>query len=320
MGRVLKRFLKEHAAYAAAGVAATARGIGEAASGEESEDQSFYVAMALLFALAFIGGFLPMILQKNDAILCVGDCFSGGLLVGAALMHMLPESAELNEMLAGEEEEEDEDMDAHGRALHGEGEEETYPWSFLLCSVALISLMAIETAASGTCCSTADKEPAKSHVPHHHSLGGLETTGKGGKSGAVAAIAAFTAFIIHCVLEGLALGVVGDDIMVMFVAVGAHKGFAAFALGAAAALCMFCFSIATPIGMLIGHTAATAEGAESPLPLAFNALAAGTFLQMGAVEVLGSEMMEGHGKCPGIVKYLFAMMGFAVMAVLALYC
>jgi len=245
--------------------------------------------------------------------------------------------------------------------------------------------MAIETAASGTCCSTADKEPAKSHVPHHHSLGGLETTGKGGKSGAVAAIAAFTAFIIHCVLEGLALGVVGDDIMVMFVAVGAHKGFAAFALGAAvfrafdnckatltahryrhrspispvparrachgqlpgsekrgglptslaphscaeactgrirpqAALCMFCFSIATPIGMLIGHTAATAEGAESPLPLAFNALAAGTFLQMGAVEVLGSEMMEGHGKCPGIVKYLFAMMGFAVMAVLALYC
>ena len=30
-------------------------------------------------------------------------------------------------------------MDAHGRALHGEGEEETYPWSFLLCSVALIS-------------------------------------------------------------------------------------------------------------------------------------------------------------------------------------
>ena len=55
MGRVLKRFLKEHAAYAAAGVAATARGIGEAASGEESEDQSFYVAMMLLFALAFIG-------------------------------------------------------------------------------------------------------------------------------------------------------------------------------------------------------------------------------------------------------------------------
>ena len=28
---------------------------------------------------------------------------AGGLLVGAALMHMLPESAELNEMLAGEE-------------------------------------------------------------------------------------------------------------------------------------------------------------------------------------------------------------------------
>jgi len=79
-----------------------------------------------------------------------------------------------------------------------------------------------------------------------------------------------------------------------------------------------CFP-AAPIGMLIGHTAATAEGAESPLPLAFNALAAGTFLQMGAVEVLASEMMGGHGKCPGIVKYLFAMMGFATMAIIAKY-
>ena len=39
--------------------------------------------------------------------------------------------------------------------------------------------------------------------------------------------------MIHCILEGIALGVVGDDIMVMFIAVGAHKVFAAFALGGA---------------------------------------------------------------------------------------
>ena len=166
MGRVLKRFLKQHGAYAAAGVAATARGIGEAAGGEGSEDQMFTIALASLFALGIIGGcadctlraeprrpackryarpslrrLLPMFLQRNDAILSIGDCFSGslicpldlsplperrtlavailcpsphyhlhrlaapagGLLVGAALTHMLPESAELNEMLAGEE-------------------------------------------------------------------------------------------------------------------------------------------------------------------------------------------------------------------------
>ena len=51
MGRVLKRFLKQHGAYAAAGVAATARGIGEAAGGEGSEDQMFTIALASLFAL-----------------------------------------------------------------------------------------------------------------------------------------------------------------------------------------------------------------------------------------------------------------------------
>ena len=246
-------------------------------------------------------------------------------------------------------------------------------------------LMAIETAASGTCCSTADKEPAKSHVPHHHSLGGLETTGKGGKSGAVAAIAAFTAFIIHCVLEGLALGVVGDDIMVMFVAVGAHKGFAAFALGAAvfrafdnckATHTAHRYRHRSPIspvparrachGQLPGsekrgglptslapHSCAeactgrirlrrrcaclaspsprrSACSSDTPRPPPRGQRARcrspstrwrrAPILQMGAVEVLGSEMMEGHGKCPGIVKYLFAMMGFAVMAVLALYC
>ena len=100
MGRVLKRFLKEHAAYAAAGVAATARGIGEAAGGEGSEDQMFTIALASLFALGIIGGalraeprrpackryarpslrrLLPMFLQRNDAILSIGDCFSGAL-------------------------------------------------------------------------------------------------------------------------------------------------------------------------------------------------------------------------------------------------
>ena len=105
MGRVLKRFLKQHGAYAAAGVAATARGIGEAAGGEGSEDQMFTIALASLFALGIIGGcadctlraeprrpackryarpslrrLLPMFLQRNDAILSIGDCFSGSLI------------------------------------------------------------------------------------------------------------------------------------------------------------------------------------------------------------------------------------------------
>lgn len=73
--------------------------------------------------------------------------------------------------------------------------------------------------------------------------------------------------MIHCILEGIALGVVGDDIMVMFIAVGAHKGFAAFALGGAIFRAFDNCKATTPLTATVA-AAATSAATAHPRPRA----------------------------------------------------
>ena len=100
------------------------------------------VAAFALFVLALLGGLLPLAMREvlcmsevgRAALLSVGACFSGGLLVGASLLHLLPEATELDAIVAGR----------HGlRRLHG-GDERPFPASFLLCAAALLCMIAAE--------------------------------------------------------------------------------------------------------------------------------------------------------------------------------
>eukprot|EP00967_Tisochrysis_lutea_P133389 scaffold234103_cov33-Tisochrysis_lutea.AAC.2 len=97
-------------------------------------------------------------------------------------------------------------------------------------------------------------------------------------SSMLSAIATFTAFSFHGLIEGIALGVVGD-VRPLFVAVGAHKAFAAFALGTSISrayfgsgrtlgtpmvtVAVFCFASLTPIGIFLGRRLASGDGDEN---------------------------------------------------------
>ena len=116
-------------------------------------------------------------------------------------------------------------------------------------------------------------------------------------------------------LEGLALGAQEDveQSIGIFIAILAHKGIAAFALGnkvvnylqqeaehadgsanwtLSFSACMAVFSAATPAGIAIawGITSAVADVEEHPYSAALSAVGAGTFLFVAAVEVIPAEL------------------------------
>jgi|688.fasta_scaffold426237_2 zinc transporter 1/2/3 len=135
---------------------------------------------------------------------------------------------------------------------------------------------------------------------------------------------------IHSFLEGTALGVSLEisTILIIFIAIIAHKGAASFALSTQLnkSLLPFniriatfaLFSLMTPIGILLGSWVAVPE--TSPFSLLapiFNSMAAGTFLYIGTLHGLEQSQLIKHCREP---RHIFAMIsGFAVMAVVAVW-
>ena len=126
------------------------------------------------------------------------------------------------------------------------------------------------------------------------------------------------ALSVHSVFEGLALGLskVESEVMNMVIAILAHKGAAGLSLGISLiktfpddhALCrwlVFTFSIATPIGVLLGMVLANAGDIYE---IVFSSLAAGTFVYIGCSEVVVEEF-----SVPGyrMIKFIFFLIGAA---------
>lgn len=134
------------------------------------------------------------------------------------------------------------------------------------------------------------------------------------------------ALSLHSVLEGLALGAqqtinASEDVLL---AIGAHKGLAAYALGASlvdsnATSGKFwrvagAFSIASPIGIMFGYL--LSEVSDNLVAAALSALASGTFLYVAMMEVIPKELNDGKH----ITSKLIALfLGFGAMSVLAIW-
>ena len=103
----------------------------------------------------------------------------------------------------------------------------------------------------------------------------------------------------HSIFEGIACGLESDlnNVILMVVAIILHKGAAGLSLGISMAkafpnrdkfimILLFLFSIATPLGVIIGWAVA----ADSPMSeIVFGCLAAGTFLYIACSEVIIEE-------------------------------
>ena len=149
----------------------------------------------------------------------------------------------------------------------------------------------------------------------------------------VGTVVLFLALTLHSFLAGLVLGIGGSMEAGVFIAVIAHKSFAAWALGCALArqdkispchkwLWLLGFSLTTPTGIAIGMGLSAAAWVDSTEQHALIALAAGFFLYVGLMEIAAKEIVDYHTKGSGIfagMKLLMLVLGFVLMALLGLW-
>lgn len=134
------------------------------------------------------------------------------------------------------------------------------------------------------------------------------------------------ALCIHSVLEGMALGAQSTlrDTEDIFLAIVAHKGLAAYALGASIVeskasdakfwTTIALFALATPVGIVLGY--AFAEHGGGAVGAALSALAAGTFIYVALMEVVPKELEDGSHRGKKMVAML---VGFGLMSLLAVW-
>jgi len=181
-----------------------------------------------------------------------------------------------------------------------------YPYMFVLCAFSILALRIIEDGMT--------KLFTHKHHMDHLCLACLLTV----------------VLSIHSVLAGIALGTLMSfaSFLVIFIAIIAHKGSAAFALGVNVRKAQLSrrgmiqlivvFSLMTPLGILFGTVFSSVLSVYSGQMAAamFNAIAAGTFIYMAAFHGLKRVI----DKDLSTLKHLsFFTLGLVMMAVTAVW-
>jgi len=243
---------------------------------------------ALLVLLAGIGGgeFAGRLLKgkARHNVAALANTFAGGVFLGAAFLHMLPDAiGNFNVWFK--------DFD--------------YPLFALAASGGFLVVLLLDKVIG----------PA---------LGGKK------EKDAIYPYILMMTLSVHSIITGMALGLEDQVISAAAIlfAILAHKSTAAMALGVSftrenvpaprARNLMWMFYTTTPIGILLGTWwAAAIEGpGEAKFEGIFDALAAGTFFYIAVMDILSEEFA---GKARRLPRYAMTVLGFAIMAVVAIW-
>jgi zinc transporter 1/2/3 len=135
---------------------------------------------------------------------------------------------------------------------------------------------------------------------------------------------------IHSFIAGVALGIESTILgsIILFIAIIAHKGSAAFSLAinmmrggilkSTHVRGILLFSCMTPIGILLGSGLASAfeSNTSDLIEGVFDSLAAGTFIYVSVLDIIEEEF-----SIPGneALKFVSIMVGLSLMALLAVW-
>jgi solute carrier family 39 (zinc transporter), member 1/2/3 len=253
----------------------------------------FKYAAAILVLFAGIGGTLfareLMSWRSSVAVTRLANSFAGGVFLGAALLHMLPDAQE-----------------NFTNAFHGM----RYPHFMLFGGIAFLFILLIDKVVTF---------PRFSDTSEGRRNGG----------GAAYPYFLAVLLSVHSVITGVALGLEQTLVgaLAILVAVLAHKSIAAMALSISverekidehrSRILLWTFHATTPSGIVLGTLwSGQLEGATGIVVEAiFDAAAGGSFLYISVVDIL---VQEFSGSYLGWL-FLSAASGFAIMATLALW-
>ncbi len=222
------------------------------------------IAGLSILAVGVLGGIIPLLaarLRASQRFFSLGNALAGGIFLGVGFTHLLPEAGE---MLA---------------------EFTDYPLAPLLAAAGIAILLWIDRV-------------------YFESMGPAGGEESGGQRRPLYPMVMLAALSIHSVITGIALGLEPEVAASLLVMTGIllHKGSASFALMVSAhaaglntsnlRLVLTVFVLMTPLGILFGTTVSSfMEGENAELVEGvFNALAAGTFIYVAIMDVIGGEM------------------------------
>ena len=306
---------------------------------------------ALVFAhlIYLLKVFKSVDTSKVRTFLHLLNTFSGGIFLSTGMLHIFPESIAIyegehhGEGEEGEEqdEEDEDDHDHRAEGGHGHGEEEEehgFPWVFFAFMMSFYLFFFIERILlpkilkSPDACDI-DAEAAEEGL-HLHG----EDTKEGddseelnvfrpGKAGVFSSDFAFALLQIlgisaHSLFESMALGLAPQTSTAtnIFIAVVLHRGFTALAIAVRIIdkvnyigflLLLTFFSLAVPLGVGIGFAVSSIGSTVQGILFS---VSAGTFLYVGAYEVLSEEF--GSNKKSPLLKFGFTMLGVGVISVI----
>jgi solute carrier family 39 (zinc transporter), member 1/2/3 len=257
-----------------------------------SETKLLYICVVGLMGI--VAGLWPILASpqlRYERYFSLGNAFGGGVFLGAALIHLLPDAIDsLNSLL--------------GPSLQ-------YPLASLICASGFLLVLLIEKVI------IAEGEAGMVNAVNVRRY-------------ALAPYVLALVLSVHSIIAGIALGAESSAITsaALFIAIMAHKGVAGFALGVslrrahivrphAVGLIAF-FATMTPLGIAVGAILGallSGRGAEWFEGI-FDALAAGTFLYIAVIDIVESEFAK-QGDAGA--KFAMVLLGIAVMALIAVW-
>ena len=245
-------------------------------------------AIIILFLMAFIAGLLPSsIMKRHQNALALGDAWAGGIFLGAALFHMLPDA---NKILSS--------------AFPGSD----YPFASLFCILGFLLLLMTERTVIQL---TDSNHKNNSYITgillliilSIHSI--IEGTAIGINVTLAAIIPITIAVLAHKGSASFAL------------AMNLHRS---QLQTKTITFMIFIFSLMTPLGIILSNIILIFSKQHSSLIMEgiFNAFAAGSFLYIGMRHMLEEHFAEYKHTNP-LKEFIAIISGIFLMAVIAIW-
>ena len=251
-------------------------------------------AAGAILGVGLGGGLLARVCAagpRSAQLFSLGNAFAGGVFLGAGLIHMLPDARAGFSQLLGSHD---------------------YPWFAVAAAAGFLVILFLERVCAG-------------QTGHTHVAPGTDMPER-----LLYPYVLMLVLSLHSVITGIALGTETTiaQAVVILIAVLAHKGTAAFALGVSMlrahlppgrfARMIAMFALMTPAGIVLGCGAMRilSGRTEQAFEALFDALAAGTFLYVAVVDILGEEFAHHVDRW---LKFLLVLLGLGLMALVAIW-
>uniref|UniRef100_A0A3Q3JGG2 Solute carrier family 39 member 1 n=1 Tax=Monopterus albus TaxID=43700 RepID=A0A3Q3JGG2_MONAL len=278
-----------------------------------------YLLQVKIGALFGVLCFIFPLAETHRTVLSLISCFAGGVFLAACLLDIIPDYlSDINSEL-----------------------DTSFPFPEFIIAVGFFMVLIMEKIVLN-CRETAGSEEERSPLMpddrnrHSHGHGpspDLESSGHHVHVDFQAhspfrSFMLFLSLSLHSVFEGLAIGLQNTDskVLEICIAILVHKSIIVFSLSLKlvqsavrpswVASYIIVFALMTPIGIAIGISVIEAQlTAGALIQVILEGLAAGTFVYITFLEILPHEL-NSPGK--QLLKVLFILLGFSIMAALTL--